>query len=63
MHKAVHLRNDSDRLYASREEEEGEGGGGGGGGGGGELTSIEDNVDVSIQRFEVYIEKSKKDLL
>ena len=45
MHKALHLRNDVDRLYVSRKE------------GGRELASIEDSVDASIQRLEDYIEK------
>ena len=45
MHKALHPRDDVDRLYKSRKE------------GGRGLTSIEDSVDVSIQRLEDYIEK------
>ena len=45
MHKAVHPRDDVDRLYVSRKE------------GGIGLASIEDSVDASIQRFEDYIEK------
>ena len=44
MHKALHPRDDVDRLYRSRKEE------------GRELTSIENSVDASIQRFEDYIE-------
>ena len=44
MHKALHPRDDVDRLYVSRKEgREG-------------LTSIEDNVDASIQWLEDYIE-------
>ena len=45
MHKALHPRDDVDRLYVSRKE------------GGRGLTSIEDSVDASIQRLEDYIEK------
>ena len=42
MHKALHLKDDVDRLYVSRKE--GEGG----------LASIEDSVNASIQRLEGY---------
>ena len=45
MHKALHPRDDVDRLYVSRKE------------GGRGLTSIEDSVDASIQRLKDYIEK------
>ena len=45
MNKALHLRDDADRLYGSRKE------------GGRGLASIEDTVDASIQRLEDYIEK------
>ena len=45
MHKALHPRNDIDRLYVSRKE------------GGRGLASIEDRVDALIQRLEDYIEK------
>ena len=45
MHKVLHPREVVDRLYVSRKE------------GGRGLTSIEDNVDASIQRLEDYIEK------
>ena len=45
MHKALHTRDDDDRLYVSRKE------------GGRELSSIEDTVDASIQWLENYIEK------
>ena len=38
MHKALHPRDDVDRLYVSRKE------------GGRGLASIEDSVDASIQR-------------
>ena len=50
MHKALHPRNDVDRLYISRKE------------GGRGLTSIEDSVDASIQRFEDYIGKHERGL-
>ena len=45
MHKALHLREDVDRLYVSRKEW------------GRGLASIEDSVDASIQQFEDYIGK------
>ena len=45
MHKALHPRDDVDRLYVPRKE------------GGRGLTSIVDNIDASIQRLEDYIEK------
>ena len=45
-HKALHPRDDVDRLYASRRE------------GGKGLVSIEDSVNASIQRLENHIEKS-----
>ena len=45
MHKALHPRDEVDRLYVSRKE------------GGRWLTSIEDSVDASIQRLEDYIQK------
>ena len=48
MHKALHPRDDVDRLYVSRKE------------GGGGLTSIEDCVDASIQWLEDYIEKHER---
>ena len=44
-HKALHSRDDVDRLYVSRKE------------GGRGLASIEDIVDASIQRLENYIQK------
>ena len=45
MHKALHPRDDVDRLYVSRKE------------GGRGLANIEDSVDASIQRLEDYIQK------
>ena len=45
MHKALHPRDDVDRLYVSRKE------------GGRGLASIEDSVDASIQRLEDCIQK------
>ena len=51
MHKAIHPRDDVDRLYVSRKE------------GGRGLASIEDTVDASIQRLEDYIEKHERGLI
>ena len=51
MHKAVHPRDDVDRLYVSRK------------GGGRGLASIEDSVDASIQRLEDYIQKHEVGLI
>ena len=51
MHKALHPRDDVDRLYVSRKE------------GGRLLASIEDTVDASIQRIEDYIEKHERGLI
>ena len=51
MHKALHPRDDVDRLYVSRKE------------GGRGLASIEDTVDASIQRLEHYIEKHERGLI
>ena len=45
MHKALHPRDDVDRLFISRKE------------GGRGLASIEDSVDAPIQRLEDYIQK------
>ena len=45
MHKALPYRDDVDSLYVSRKE------------GGRGLASIEDSLDVSIQRLEDYIGK------
>ena len=44
MHKALHARDDVDRLYISRKER-------------GKFASIDDSVDTSIQ-FENYVEES-----
>ena len=51
MHKALHSRDDVDRLYVSRKE------------GGRGLASIEKTVDASIQRLEDYIEKHERGLI
>ena len=51
IHKALHPRDDVDRLYVSKKE------------GGRGLASIEDTVDVSIQRLEDYIEKHERGLI
>ena len=51
MHKALHPREDVDRLYVSRKE------------GGRGLASIEDSIDTSIQRLEDYIEKHERGLI
>ena len=48
MQKALHPRDDVDRLYVSRKE------------GGRGLSSIEDSVDASIQRLEDYTQKQRK---
>ena len=45
MHKALHPRDDVDRLYVPGKQ------------GGRGLASIEDSVDASIQLLEDYIEK------
>ena len=45
MHKALHPRDNVDRLYVSRKEE------------GRGLASIEGSVDASIQRLKDYIQK------
>ena len=50
MHKALHLRDDVDRLYVSRKE------------GGRGLANIEDSIDASIQ-LEDYIQKHKRGLI
>ena len=50
-HKALHPRDDADRLYVSRKE------------GGRWLASIEHSVDASIQRLEDYIEKHERWLM
>ena len=51
MHKALHPRDDVDRLYVSRKE------------GGRGLASIEDSADASIQRLEDYIGKHEGGLI
>ena len=51
MRKALHPRDDVDRLYASRKE------------GGRGLASSEDNVDSSMQWLEDYIEKIEEGLI
>ena len=51
MHKALHPKDDVDRLYVSRKER------------GRGLASIEDSVDASIQRLEEYIEKHERGLI
>ena len=51
MHKALHPRDDVDRLYVPRKE------------GGRGLASIEDSVDSSIQRFEDNREKHERGLI
>ena len=51
MHKALHPRDDVDRLYVSRKE------------GGRGLSSIEDSVGTSIHRLENYIKNTKEDSL
>ena len=48
MHRALHPRDDFDRLYVSRKE------------GGRGLTNIKDSIDASIQQLENYIEKARK---
>ena len=51
MHKALHPRDDVDRLNFSRKE------------GGRGLASIEDSVDASIQRLEDYLQKHGGELI
>ena len=51
IHKALHPRDDVDRLYVSRKE------------GGRGHASIEGTVDASIQRLEEYIEKHERGLI
>ena len=51
IHWVLRPRDDVDILYVSRKE------------GGRGLTSIEDNVDASIQCLKVYIEKHKGGLI
>ena len=51
MHKALHPREDVDRLYTPRKD------------GARGLASIEDSVDTPIQRLEDYIEKHERGLI
>ena len=51
MRKALHPRDDVNRLYVPRKE------------GGRGLSSIEDSVDTSIQRLEDYTEKHERGLI
>ena len=48
MHKALHPRDDVNRLYISRKD------------GGRGLARIEESVDASIQRLEDYIKKTRR---
>ena len=48
IHKALHSRDDVDRLYVPRKER------------GRGFASIEDSVDASIQQLEDYIEKNER---
>ena len=51
LYKTLHHSDEVDRLYVSKK------------GGGRELTSIEDNVDASIQRIEDFIKKGVERLI
>ena len=51
MHKALHPRDDVDRLFVPRKD------------GGRGLAGIEDSVHTSIQRLEDYIEKHERGLI
>ena len=51
MHKALHPRDNVDRLYVSRKK------------GGRGLANNEDSVDASIQRLEDYIQKQDGGLI
>ena len=51
MHKALHPRDDVNRLYVSRKE------------GGRGLASIRDTIDASMQRLKDYIEKLERGLI
>ena len=51
MHKALHPRDDVDRLYVSRNK------------GGRGFANIEDCVEASIQRLKDYIGKHKRGLI
>ena len=48
MHKALHPRDNVERLYVSRKEERRG------------IANIEDSVDALIQRLEDYIEKKRR---
>ena len=51
MHKALHPKDDVDRLHVLRKE------------GGRGLASIDDSVDTSIQRLKDFIEKNERGLI
>ena len=51
MHKALHPRDDMDRLYVPRKE------------GGRGLASIEDSINTSIQWLKDYMEKHERGLI
>ena len=51
MHKALHPRDDVEKLYVCRKE------------GRTRLASIKDSVDASIYRLEDYIEKHERGLI
>ena len=51
MHKTLHLRDDTDRLYVSRKE------------GGRGLSNIKDCIDASIKGLKDYIRKCKERLI
>ena len=51
MHKALHPRDDIDRVYVPRKE------------GGRGLASIEDSVNTSIRRLKDYTEKHEGELI
>ena len=51
MHKALHPKDDVDRLYVSRKE------------GGRGLAIVEDSFDTSLQRLKDYIEKHERGLI
>ena len=51
MHKALHPRDDNERLYVSRRE------------GGRRPVSTEDSMDTSIHRLEDYIQKRERILI
>ena len=51
IHKALHPRDNVDKLYVSRKE------------GGSGLASIEDSVDTSVLQLEDYIEKHEGGLI